>query len=283
MLKKENARLEKNNDTLRCLPDYQGGLAKNNMEARLKKFPWLSVKGKIEWEKFPVDIVFCILDFLCDKDLFDLRGLSSQFYEAFYSQKFDVDGLRALRLANKGRKFSRLIAFEHFLHLNHNDRHVLRALTPLNFPKLEVLSIDCSAGFSSMKSHSNIRELRFFLKSNNCLLKFVTDSKFPALEVLVIQWRDHPNPLQYLNGHKNLTYIAFSITIPSLEEIRDVKKDKFPRLRTIGFFDVCEYMDKYPEILDHFEQQGIEIDEEDCLKLSHMTRKYGRVAKWGSY
>ena len=123
-----------------------------------------------------------------------------------------------------------------------------------------------------MKSHPNIREIIVWidLVSINDL-QIVTDSRFPALEVLVIDlgYSIH-NRIQYLHGHKNLTHIAFSRFIPSLEHIRNLKKDKFPRLGTIGLIEIDDSdRDEYPELVDFLQQQDFEICE-DKEKLSLM-------------
>jgi len=279
LLKKEITRLEKENNALRSRRENHGGLEKSEIERRIKTFPWLPIhtsddknqiqstqssKGNIEWKEFPTDLAFSILKLLPDEDLFVLRGLSTQFYEAFYSQEDYVDCERCIWLAKRGRKFANLKFIHAFDDFTWKE---FRVLGPSNFPRLEVLWLENSSP-RLMKSHPNLRELQFTAHEYNDL-QWVSDKKFPALEVLIFSteedlFEDHGNRVEHLPGHKNLTHFGFDFCEPSLEEIRELTKDKFPRLRIVG---ITGEVGQVPEVLDYLQQQGIEFTD-NIKKLS---------------
>jgi len=276
--KQEIIRLEKENHALRSRRENHAGLDQSEIERRLQTFPWLPIyankkdqaqstqssKGNIEWTEFPTDLAFSILKFLPDEDLFVLRGLSTLFYEAFYSQEDNVDCERCIWLAKRGRKFANLKFIHAFDDFTWKE---FRVLGPSNFPKLEVLWLENSSP-RLMKSHPNLRELQFTAHEYDDL-QWVSYKKFPALEVLIFSWEedlfeDHPNRVEHLPEHKNLTHFGFDFCEASLEEIKELTKEKFPRLRTVG---ITENVGQVPEVLDYLQQQGIEFTD-DIKKLS---------------
>jgi len=279
LLKKEITRLEKENHTHRSRRENHGGLEKSEIERRLRTFPWLplftsedktetqstqSSKGIIEWKEFPTDLAFSILKLLPDEDLFVLRGLSTQFYEAFYSQEDHVDCERCIWLAKRGRKFANLKFIHAFDDFTWKE---FRVLGPSNFPKLEILWLENSSP-RLMKSHPNLRELQFTAHEYDDL-QWVSEKKFPALEVLIFSteedlFEDHPNRVEHLPGHKNLTRFGFDFCEPSLEEIRELTKAKFPRLRTVA---IAGEVGPIPEVLDYLQARGIECTD-NIKKLS---------------
>jgi len=279
LLKKEIARLEKENNSLRSRRESHRGLEKSEIERRLKTFPWLPIyasddktqiqstqsrEGNIEWKEFPTDLAFSILKLLPDEDLFVLRGLCTQFYEAFYSQEDYVDCERCIWLAKRGRKFVNLKFIHAFDDFTWKE---FRVLGPSNFPKLEVLWLENSSP-RLMKSHPHLRELQFTAHEYDDL-QWVSDKKFPALEVLIFSteedlFDDHGNRVEHLPGHKNLTHFGFDFCEPSLEEIRELTKEKFPRLQIVG---ITGEVGQVPEVLDYLQQQGIEFTD-NIKKLS---------------
>merc|ERR1719192_2750721 len=92
-------------------------------ELRRGRFPWLTSgkRSARSWDRLPTAVMQKILRMLPDDTLFDLRVLSSDFYEAYYAQDvprsaaIDVTGYnfefdqcpfnfeRAMRLARRGR------------------------------------------------------------------------------------------------------------------------------------------------------------------------------------
>jgi len=270
LLKKEISRLEKENHSLLSRRESHGGLDKNEIKRRLKTFPWLPIysskqdqsqstlssKGNIQWKELPTNVAFSILKLLPDEDLFVLRGLSTQFYEAFYGQEDHVDCERCIWLAKRGRKFVNLKFIHAFDDFTWKE---FRVLGQSHFPKLEVLWLENSSP-RLMKSHPNLRELQFTAHEYDDL-QWVSDKKFPALEVLIFSteddlFEDQPNRLQHLPGHKNLTHFGFDFCEPSVEEIRELTKVKFPRLRIVG---INGEVGQVPEVLEYLQQAGIEF------------------------
>lgn len=284
LLQKNITKLEHQVDTNRPQLEKHEGLEISNIERRLK-FPWLSVyhskvtpsgKGEISWEELPTNIVFFILEFLTDDNLFVLRGLSTQFYEAFYCQKkVLIDCERAIWLAKRGRKFTNLVGFvPGGLDGSTDDmtftRHDFRALNEFTFPKLAVVWLTNYTDFSYMKSHPNLRELRMTLECEEDL-KYVSDSNFPLLEVLIVD--GFGECILYLPGHKRLTHIVFDNCRPDLDDIMELKESKFPQLRTVGIIGKLPA----PGVLDYLQQQSINFSA-NLQKLSLVAREYGMFA-----
>jgi len=269
LLKKEIARLDKENHTLRSRRENHGGLAKSEIERRLKNFPWLPIyssedktkvlssqrkKGNIEWDELPSNVAFAILKLLPDEDLFVLRGLSTQFYDAFYSQEDHVHCERCIWLAKRGRKFANLRFIHAFDEFTWKE---FRVLGPSNFPNLEVIWLENSSP-RLMKPHPQLRELQLIAREYDDL-QWVTEKKFPALERLIFStdeemFADHMNRLSYLPDHKNLTHFGFDFCEPSLEEIRELTKARFPKLRTMG---ITGEAGEIPEVLQLLQLHGI--------------------------
>jgi len=277
LLKKEISRLEKENHGL-VNRDNHGSLDKNEIARRLETFPWLPIygnkkaqtkstensRGSIKWKEFPTDIAFSILKLLPDEDLFVLRGLSTLFYEAFYKQEQHVDCERCIWLAKRGRKFANLKFIHAFDDFTWKE---FRVLDQSHFPKLEVLWLENSSP-RLMKSHPNLRELQFTIHEYDDL-QWVSDKKFPSLEVLIFSteedlFDDQPNRVEHLPAHKNITHFGFDFGEPSIEEIRELTKAKFPRLRVVG---INGEVGQVPEVLDYLQQQGIEFTD-NIEKLS---------------
>jgi len=269
LLKKEIARIDKENHTLRSRRENQGGLGKSEIERRLKNFPWLliytrkdktkvqslqSKKGNIEWNELPCNVAFAILKLLPDEDLFVLRGLSTQFYEAFYSQEDHVHCERCIWLAKRGRKFANLRFIHAFAEFTWKE---FRVLGPSNFPNLEVIWLENSPP-RLMKPHPHLRELQFIANEYDDL-QWVSAKKFPALERLIYStdeemYEDHMNRVSYLPEHKNLTHFGFDFCEPSLEEIRELTKARFPKLHTMG---ITGEAGEVPEVLQLLQLHGI--------------------------
>jgi len=277
LLKQEISKLEKDNNNLRNRRDNHGGLAKVEVDRRRKKFPWLPIptleektqtqskqNRKTKITDLPADLTLKILKCLSDEDLFVLRGLSTQFYEAFYSQEDLVDCERCIWLAKRGRKFANL----RFIHAYDDFTwKEFRVLGPSNFPKLEILWLENSSP-RLMKSHHYLREL-WFTAHDYDDLQWVSDKKFPALEVLIFSMEedlfdDHPNRVRHLPNHKSLINFGFDFCDPSLEEVKELTKSKFPRLRRVA---IAGEVIQVPEILEYLQQQGIEFTD-NIKKLS---------------
>jgi len=274
LFKQEVCRLKKENITFRCKRDTPLGLNKCDLKHRLKKFPWLIFardvktswkrKMQLEWEDLPADVTFEILKWLSDEDLFVLRGLCSQFYEAFYGQEDNVDCERFIWLAKRGRRFANLkfiLAFDDF------TKKEFRVLGPCNFPKLEVLWLGNSSP-RLMVPHPHLKELQFSARDYGDL-QYVSYKKFPSLEVLIFNaveylFEEPRNRLEHLPGHKNLKHFGFVFCEPSLDEIHELTKAKFPRLKTVGI--IGDYRD-VPEVLEYLQKQGIEFTD-NIKKLS---------------
>lgn len=267
LLQQENTRLLKENKTLR-LNSCHRGLEKCEIERRRKVFPWLqhyarervftqyaqSRKTRIGWKDLPDELAGTILKLLSDEDLFVLRELNTKFYEAFYSQGESVDCERCIWLAKRGRKFVNLKFINAFDVFTWKE---FRVLGPSHFPNLEVLWLESSPP-RLMKSHPNLKELQFTAHDHEDL-QWVSDKKFPSLEVFILFMEDdlfdeNPNRLRYFAGHKNLVHIGFAFCDPSLVEIREFTKAKFPKLRAVGITGEVN-----PEVLDYLQQQDIEF------------------------
>jgi len=291
LLKQEICRLEKENIAFRCRVNNPEPLKKWEIEKRLMKFPWLPLydrddevgqpvlEGRVifEWKDLPSNVTFAILKMLSDEDLFVLRGLCTQFYEAFYCQEDYMDCERCIWLAKRGRKFSNLkfiIVFDDFTWKE------FRVLGPSNFPKLEVLWLGNSSA-RLMVPHANLKELQFtaFVYDD---LQYVSDKQFPSLEVLIFTaedgFEDHPNKLRHLPGHKNLMRFDFGFLDPSLEEIQELTKAKFPRLETVG---APGDLGDFPELLECLQKQGIEFT--DNIKKLSMNQPTFRENQCVSY
>jgi len=253
--------LEKEINDCRSKLDRRVGLKKGETSKTLQKFPWLrktitqlmTIK-KFEWEDLPTDVSFKILRFLQDEDLFVLRGVSTQFYEAFYNQEGQVDCRRCLRLAKRGRRFANLkfITYEKYFYTKEEMSRVL----PSNFPKLEVLWLYYESP-AAINSLPNLRELRFTAYTNDDL-KWVTDKKFPALKTLIVRISFRPfgeNRLVHLPGHKSLTHFGFADWLPAVKEIKVVTKEKFPQLEVVAITEGK----KCPQILDYLAQQNFKF------------------------
>jgi len=259
-------RLEKEINACRLKLDRRAGLKKCEISRRLQKFPWLkktlqSVQTieNSEWEDLPTDITFEILRFLQEEDLFVLRGLSTQFYEAFYSQENYVHYGRCFRLAKRGRRFANLKFIAHSFDC---IKGMCTIFGPDNFPKLEVLSL-FNLSPRDMKPHPNIRHLRFYANELDDL-KGVTDEKFPALKVLLVtvspdrSW-ENANRFMHLPGHKSLTHFGFwQYSEPlTLMEIKVLTKVKFPQLRVLA---IC-MGETLPQVVHYVSQQNFEFFE----------------------
>jgi len=266
LFKLEISRLEKENNALR-FRDSRVGLDKCEVNRRIKKFPWLPIhaqeektsqsrKANFEWQDLPTDVNFKILKYLQDEDLFVLRGISTQFYEAFYCQDDFVDCERCIWLAKRGRRFANLKFIHAFDDFTWKE---FRVLGPSNFPKLEVLWLENSSP-RLMKSHPNLRELQFTAHDYDDL-QWVTDKKFPALEVLIFSmeediFEENANRMEHLMGHKSLKHFGFDFCEPSLEEIKELTKAKFPQLQVVG---ITGEVGQIPEVLDYLSLQGFEF------------------------
>jgi len=291
LLKQEICRLKKDNIAFRCGRETPGRLKKCEIERRQKKFPWLPFyarneelsgqplqKGKVnfEWKDLPSDVTFAILKMLSDEELFVLRGLCTQFYEAFYCQEDRVDCERCIWLAKRGRKFANL---KFILALNDFTWKEFRVLGPSNFPKLEVLWLGNSSP-RLMVPHANLKELQFTALDYEDL-HWVSDKKFPSLEVLIFTpeedlfEEEHPNRLRLLSGHKNLVRLGLGFLEPSLEEIQQLTSVKFPRLKTVGFPGDLEDV---PDVFEYLQKVGIEFTN-NIEKLSTNQSRYSWFRK----
>jgi len=291
LLKQEICRLEKDNNAFRCRRDTPGRLEKCEIDRRQKKFPWLPFyarddellgqplqKGKVnfEWKDLPSDVTFAILKMLSDEELFVLRGLCTQFYEAFYCQEDHVDCERCIWLAKRGRKFANL---KFILALNDFTWKEFRVLGPSNFPKLEVLWLGNSSP-GLMVPHANLKELQFTALDYDDL-QWVSDKQFPSLEVLIFTpeedlfEEEHPNRLRLLPGHKNLVRLGLGFLEPSLEEIQQLTSVKFPRLKTVGF---SGDLGDVPEVCEYLQKVGIEFTN-NIEKLSTNQSRYSWFRK----
>jgi len=275
LLTQEISRWKKENSALRCKRDTSVGLKKGDIEQRLKKFPWLlnfardvkttwERKVQFEWKDLPADVAFAILKWLSDEDLFVLRGLCSQFYEAFYGQEDYVDCERCIWLAKRGRKFANLKFIRAFDDFTWKE---FRVLGPCNFPKLEVLWLGNSSP-RLMLPHSHLKELQFTALDYDDL-QYVSDKQFPSLEVLIFNaeedlFEEHLNRLKHLPSHKSLMHFGLGFCEPSLEEIQELTKEKFPRLKTVG---ITGDLRDVPEVLEYLQKQGIEFTD-NIKKLS---------------
>jgi len=269
LLKKEVARIDKENQKLRSRRENHWGLGKREIERRRKNFPWLPIytsedktkvqssqskKGSIEWDGLPSNVASAILNLLPDEDLFVLRGLSTQFYDAFYSQEDHVHCERCIWLAKRGRKFANLRFIHAFDEFTWKE---FRVLGPSNFPNLEVIWLENSSP-RLMKPHPQLREVQFIAREYDDL-QWVSEKKFPALEILIFStddemYGDHMNRLSYLPDHKNLTHFGFDFCEPSLEEIRELTKARFPKLHTMG---ITGEAGDVPEVLQLLQLHGI--------------------------
>jgi len=269
LLKKEVARIDKENQKLRSRRENHWGLGKREIERRRKNFPWLPIytsedktkvqssqskKGSIEWDGLPSNVASAILNLLPDEDLFVLRGLSTQFYDAFYSQEDHVHCERCIWLAKRGRKFANLRFIHAFDEFTWKE---FRVLGPSNFPNLEVIWLENSSP-RLMKPHPQLREVQFIAREYDDL-QWVSEKKFPALEILIFStddemYGDHMNRLSYLPDHKNLTHFGFDFCEPSLEEIRELTKARFPKLHTMG---ITGEAGEVPEVLQLLQLHGI--------------------------
>jgi len=288
LLKQEICRLEKDNNAFRCRRDIPGRLKKREIERRQKKFSWLpfyardaghpSQNGEVnfEWKDLPSDVTFAILKMLSDEELFVLRGLCTQFYEAFYCQEDHVDCERCIWLAKRGRKFANL---KFILALNDFTWKEFRVLGPSNFPKLEVLWLGNSSP-GLMVPHANLKELQFTALDYDDL-QWVSDKQFPSLEVLIFTpeedlfEEEHPNRLRLLPGHKNLVRLGLGFLEPSLEEIQQLTSVKFPRLKTVGF---SGDLGDVPEVCEYLQKVGIEFTN-NIEKLSTNQSRYSWFRK----
>jgi len=218
----------------------------------------------IEWKNLPTDVALAILKWLSDEDLFVLRGLCSQFYEAFYCQEDYVDCERCIWLAKRGRKFANLKFIRAFDDFTWKE---FRVLGPCNFPKLEVLWLGNSSP-RLMLPHSHLKELQFTALDYDDL-QYVSDKQFPSLEVLIFNaeedlFEEHLNRLKHLPSHKSLMHFGLGFCEPSLEEIQELTKEKFPRLKTVG---ITGDLRDVPEVLEYLQKQGIEFTD-NIKKLS---------------
>jgi len=138
LLRQEISTSQKNIHTCCNRNNNIRGLCMAELNLRRKKIPWLHRKVWITY--LPGDLMQKILRFLSDEDLFICRGLSTQFYEAFYGQEIDVNGLRCVCLAKRGRQFAnlRIICLEEAKEISSSE---YKALCPQNFPKLEALCL----------------------------------------------------------------------------------------------------------------------------------------------
>jgi len=247
------------------------------IEQRLKKFPWLPRntnaytvteesaqirKGEFEWEKLPTVVARFILDFFRDEELFNLRGLSTFFYRAFYLQKKNIDYARVSWLARRGRKFTKLLKLKFdSKQCTENDLQVVLASS---FPSLVELFL---ASYSNlrimvMQSHLNLRGLKINLQEIDDL-QFISDVNFPALEALVCSTEEikseaeNFNCIRHFTGHKNLRKFTFDDRRPSLEEIRGLNKLKFPRLRLVGAVLLDSEDETEENILEYLKPQDI--------------------------
>jgi len=231
-------------------------------------FPWLPIyrgeikitqpsqdrKGNIAWKEFPNDVVLSIFEFLDDDDLFFCRGLNTQFYTAFYSQKDVVNCTRAIWLARKGRRFTNLRALGFFQDNNLTCPNY-RALSRLNFPSLEGLWLE-GGDIGCLGGHYYLRKLRFRANAADDL-QWISDRRFPALETLIYAGFDNSeNQVEHLPGHKSLTEFVFQTSKPSLEQIEELTNDKFPKLNTVGVHDIDVLA---PQVLDLIKQKGFEF------------------------
>jgi len=145
--------------------EWEGSVEQQRLGIRRRRFPWLwnktastetianlTARRKPTWERLPLSVMGKVLGFLDDHILWECRGISSVFYNAYFSQDlkhlkkrpFDpycyrahFDFPRALALANKGRVFSKLEHFE-----LHNRHAPLDHLSLGYFPRVKSLLIE---------------------------------------------------------------------------------------------------------------------------------------------
>jgi len=271
-LETENSRLRKENKNFGSGSGKYGGRDKSDIDRRALKFPWLPIyKGEVRkaeskqcrkenvgWEDLPSAVAFFILDFLGDEDLFIFRGINTQFYEAFYSQNLRVDWERVLWLAKKGRKFKNLkyLCIKAEQELTRSD---LRALNRLNFPELEALVLNKFSNLKFIGPHHNLRELCFIAQESDDLM-YISDRKFPALQILISQQlnSDVSIQLEELKEHASLKFLGFCNWEPSVAAIRHLTKAKFPKLTAVGVSGT----EVTTQLLDSIKQQGLEFIDE---------------------
>lgn len=278
-LQENNARLKKENHFLsrRMKIAY---LDQYEIERRLKKFPWLprnsnayityvestrSSVGNFEWDKLPSDVAVYITEFLSIDELFDLRGLSSLFYEIFYSLDYVSDCWRVIWLSKRGRKFTKLLDMGSEYTCKTFTQDDFQAVNASNFPKLEELCLNDYSNLRFVQSLPNLRGLEITLKEVDDL-RYISDVNFPALEALICcndyletsQGQNH-NCVQYFSGHKNLTKFTFCSWSwrSSWEEIRELNKARFPQLRTVGVVET-DYATA-AEVLEYLQHQDIKF------------------------
>lgn len=268
LLENEIRSLKKETSTVRFR-----GLNKSEVNRRRRKFPWLPLnligdkagthstqrRKVVGWKDVPTDVIFHIFQFIPFEDLFDLRGLNTQFYEGFYN----IDGvpedsdMLIIRLAKHGRRFTNISILKCDI-LSLADT---RAIGSTTFPQLQKLFLwmSCPRG---LKINPKLWELRFCAKTWRDI-KFVTPLKFPALEYIILyheettEW-EQCNRVANLPGHKSLVAFCFDCCRPpSLEEVREFTNAKFPALQTVGVHPDAGPV--APEVVDYLQRQGIEL------------------------
>jgi len=270
VLKNNISGLEKVNHNLQKTRHNQFDLAKVQYDLRRKKFPWLRTHSLEEQHKetkftnLPADLALKILSCLSEDDLFLFRGLNSVFYEAFYSQAYvSANIMRCIWLANKGRVFPNLLKFSGKNYWLEED---FRVVDSFHFPSVEALSLltcsDENIHVGKLQSLGNLRYLSFDLRHPEDL-KFLTEDKFPALVYLEIwysfypAWWESPNILKHLNNHKSLWKIEIGHRLPTIEEIKELSKKKFPSLE---FVIIARPYPEAAEAREYLKQQGIYLE-----------------------
>jgi len=178
-----------------------------------------------------------IISWLNDSDRFRLRGLSLLFYESYYCQQINertkpFNDERAIKLAKRGRVFTKVFHLQtRYVSISPKD---IQHVSPYTFPNLQSFSSDKSLTkreFHRLR-HPRLIKLYVILDSAN-LVKYITEERFPKLEVLDIECRQRVPSLGAVYPHKVLRTLRCSKVELNENFFDSINRKHFPKMRIV--------------------------------------------------
>lgn len=225
-------------------------------------------------DNLPTDVVHLIINYFVEFEKFQLRVLNTIFYKAYFNQTFacrtSVNYKRVTRLGALGRSFPKLTHLR--IYYDSLDRDMLRFVDKTIFPNLELFAVEklgTEVDLSKLPAHPKIKTMGLY-NLTPYMLEYVTEAKFPSLELIDFypsRCSLYENYLTHLKPNRILKQMEFfNLYNLDIDDWRVITKQRFPKLETILYRD--GHADMLPEVLEYFRQQGINFRPEQIPELS---------------
>lgn len=207
--------------------DYQTSESITRINRKKKNprywFPWLQTKAVAVGD----DVFRHIMTFMEERAMFKLRRVNRVCYHLFYSRENYNDIGLVMKLAARGRQFSKIKA----LALPKLTTDELCCITQLQFPKLEIISMPLLEPHMMrfLPSHSTLKMLSEVSSAHS-----ITRERFPSLLVLKI-YKPQNGRLRGLHPHDKIESLDLNCNLDE-QGYDNITREKFPSLGSVQLY-----------------------------------------------